>query len=283
MNLQHQLQSYLKTLYLGGFLQSLDLRLKEAQTSSLGYMEFLQLLVQDEVERREDKKLNLVSSVPPSKKKRLLKVLISLSIQNSMPNPFKILETWHEGDVIMAKAAGVELAYIPYKGGAPATLACLQGEVDVVGSGLHEHIEFIKAGKLRSLAVFTDKPITAEGITFEPVTKYLPQLKNVPFGGSIMLGVKRDTPLDVLKKIHNAYLKAAEEPRFEDTLKKKVITKTILSPFEADRMAAFNESTTSWTFKEIGIAKIDPAELGIPRLEEFDKWWPPKDYEPRLT
>jgi len=59
MNLQHQLQEQLKVLRLGGFLQSLELRLQQVQGSSLGYIEFLQLLVQDEIERREAKKLNL--------------------------------------------------------------------------------------------------------------------------------------------------------------------------------------------------------------------------------
>lgn len=59
MNLQHQLEQQLKVLHLGGFLQTLELRLKEVQSSSLGYLEFLQLLVQDEIERREAKKLNL--------------------------------------------------------------------------------------------------------------------------------------------------------------------------------------------------------------------------------
>ena len=59
MNLQHQLETQLKTLRLGGFLQTLDLRLQEAQKASVGYVEFLQLLVQDEIERREAKKLTL--------------------------------------------------------------------------------------------------------------------------------------------------------------------------------------------------------------------------------
>jgi len=59
MNLQHQLQEQLKVLRLGGFLQSLEVRLQQVQSSSLGYIEFLQLLVQDEIERREVKKLNL--------------------------------------------------------------------------------------------------------------------------------------------------------------------------------------------------------------------------------
>ena len=59
MNLQHQLEHQLKTLRLGGFLQTLDLRLQEAQKTSLGYTEFLQLLIHDEIERREAKKLTL--------------------------------------------------------------------------------------------------------------------------------------------------------------------------------------------------------------------------------
>jgi DNA replication protein DnaC len=59
MNLDHQLESQLKTLRLGGFLQTLELRVDQAQKSSLGYLEFLGLLIQDEIERREAKKLNL--------------------------------------------------------------------------------------------------------------------------------------------------------------------------------------------------------------------------------
>jgi len=59
MNLQHQLEHQLKILRLGGFLQSLELRLQQVEKASLGYVEFLQLLVQDEIERREAKKLQL--------------------------------------------------------------------------------------------------------------------------------------------------------------------------------------------------------------------------------
>ena len=59
MNLDHHLQNQLKTLRLGGVLETLDLRVQQAQKDSLGYLEFFQLLLQDEVERREGKKLNL--------------------------------------------------------------------------------------------------------------------------------------------------------------------------------------------------------------------------------
>ena len=59
MNLDHQLHNQLKTIRLGGVLETLDLRVQQAQKNNLGYLEFFQMIVQDEVERREAKKLNL--------------------------------------------------------------------------------------------------------------------------------------------------------------------------------------------------------------------------------
>jgi len=57
MNTQHQLASQLRILKLGGFLESLDVRLKQAREEELPHLEFLQRVVQDEIERREAKKL----------------------------------------------------------------------------------------------------------------------------------------------------------------------------------------------------------------------------------
>jgi DNA replication protein DnaC len=59
MNLDHHLKEQLRTLRLSGLLETLDLRLKQAKKDSLSYLEFFQLLVQDEIERREAKKLEL--------------------------------------------------------------------------------------------------------------------------------------------------------------------------------------------------------------------------------
>jgi len=53
----HHLQSKLKALKLGGMLDTLDLRLQQAQQERLGYIEFLELLLEDEVQRRANKSL----------------------------------------------------------------------------------------------------------------------------------------------------------------------------------------------------------------------------------
>ena len=57
MNLEHQLARQLKALRLGGFLETLELRSKQAKDEELSPLTFLQLMVQDELERREARKL----------------------------------------------------------------------------------------------------------------------------------------------------------------------------------------------------------------------------------
>ena len=57
MQTKHHLEEDLKRLRLPGLAMNLDLRLKEASESKLGYLDFLTLLVQDEVANREGNNL----------------------------------------------------------------------------------------------------------------------------------------------------------------------------------------------------------------------------------
>ena len=52
-----ELQTKLKTLRLGGMLQTLDLRRAQAEENRLGHIEFLALLLDDEIDRRQSKML----------------------------------------------------------------------------------------------------------------------------------------------------------------------------------------------------------------------------------
>ena len=55
--MQHQLMHQLKSLRLGGMSESLELRLKQAEDASLGYMTFLELILEDEISRRAARKM----------------------------------------------------------------------------------------------------------------------------------------------------------------------------------------------------------------------------------
>ena len=55
--IDHHLTGQLRTLKLGGFMETLELRIAQAQKDELSHMAFLALVVQDEIERRETRKL----------------------------------------------------------------------------------------------------------------------------------------------------------------------------------------------------------------------------------
>jgi putative tricarboxylic transport membrane protein len=67
---------------------------------------------------------------------------------------------------LLAKAAGVpgsKVKYVAYSGGGEAKAAILSGSVDAGVSGPSEFADQVKAGKMRTLAVSTDKPVTVGG------------------------------------------------------------------------------------------------------------------------
>ena len=55
----HQLERKLKALKLGGMMDTLELRLQEAQKGNLGYSVFLEMLLEDEHNRRSQKALSV--------------------------------------------------------------------------------------------------------------------------------------------------------------------------------------------------------------------------------
>jgi tripartite-type tricarboxylate transporter receptor subunit TctC len=193
---------------------------------------------------------------------------------------------WHELAAIIAQAAGIQLRFVPYKGGKPATLAGLQGEVDIAGGGVHEHIEFIKAGKLRCLQQTGKEDIAVPGgPTLPTVGKFLPQLRStLPVGGCYNLAVRRTVPVPIIKEIEKAFVAAVKSPGFGAMAKKRYFDIDIRVGEAADRRGAELETITTHTFNQvkdqIGKKVMSASELGLPTPDNFDKWWPPKGYKP---
>jgi DNA replication protein DnaC len=53
----HQLEAKLRSLKLRGMLDTLDLRLTQAQKDNLGFIQFLELLLEDEIQHRHNKRM----------------------------------------------------------------------------------------------------------------------------------------------------------------------------------------------------------------------------------
>ncbi len=65
--------------------------------------------------------------------------------------------TGHLAGELFNTMAGVRMTHIPYKGGAPAMQDLLGGQVQLMFDNLANSLPQVKAGKLRALAVTTDK------------------------------------------------------------------------------------------------------------------------------
>ncbi len=93
--------------------------------------------------------------------------------------------------------AGIELVHVPYKGGGPATMALLAGEVPVMfgGNSVTGHI---KAGKLRGLAV-AGKRRSATFPDLPTLSEFFPGLEVTAWIG---IFTSAGVPAPVLSRLH---------------------------------------------------------------------------------
>lgn len=193
---------------------------------------------------------------------------------------------WHELALIVSDLAGVEMKYVPYKGGKPATLAGLQGETDIAGGGLHEHIDLIRAGEFRNLCQTSPADIILDdGIVLRSIGGIIPESqKLLPIGSPYNFMMRRDLPPEVQQELADAFRLAADSEGFKELLKSRFIQQDIRVGIEADREAALQETITVDIFNrfndQIGAEVKTAAELGLPAPADFDTWWPPQGYTP---
>ena len=191
---------------------------------------------------------------------------------------------WHEAMALVASKAGFEFSNVPFDGGAPATIAAVQREVDIAGSGLHEQIQFIRSGKLRHLATFTAEPVKIDDKTeLEPVSKYVPEAAALaPFGAVYNIALRRETPQPILRTVETAIAKAVASDSLKKALSQRFIQPEFVSGAEIDKKAAQLETTRASLFKQLGLSQRSAEQLGLPEPDNFQQWWPPKDYRPAL-
>jgi tripartite-type tricarboxylate transporter receptor subunit TctC len=177
---------------------------------------------------------------------------------------------WHIKAVQFEKAAGVTFQHVPYNGSAPAIVALLSKEVDVVSCSAGEVGEYVRGGKIRPLVV-----TETEGMEFKnfgavpPATEFYPETAD-DYGSLFQwLGfmMPHDTPPDALEAFGRAFKKALDNPRTDELFTVQKMRKIGLTGVEAKQMALRMQSVASWSSQELGIAKMDPAELGIPKPE----------------
>ena len=122
--------------------------------------------------------------------------------------------TMHVPMEMLKSSAGVRVTHIPYTGAGPAVLALLGGQVDALSTGPASVLSHIRAGKLRALAHWGDKPLSS--------MPEVPSLKQagqpVQFAQWSALFVPAGTPDAVVQKLRAAAKKAAVDPQLVATI-----------------------------------------------------------------
>jgi len=152
---------------------------------------------------------------------------------------------------------------VTYDGGNPAVLAAASGEVDATTQLAVEQTEMIKAGRIRPLAVLSDKELVVKGLDpIPPITKWLPEMPVAPdyFGVFIPAGAPQEV-YDTVDRVWQEH----------------VMNSQALKDYAIERGADFSPSYGTEARERAmpvviaeacarvtrGEAVLDPAEIGI--------------------
>ena len=123
--------------------------------------------------------------------------------------------TPHLAAEMFARAAGIQLTHVPYKGGAPAISDVLGGQLPVVAVNAVEVLPHVKAGKLRVLAA-----LSAERVSTLPDSPTIAESGFPGFEASVWHAfiAPKGTPPAVIERLKAGIHKALADPEVKDRL-----------------------------------------------------------------
>ncbi len=135
----------------------------------------------------------------------------------------------HLGLELLALNAKIEVSHIPYKGGAPSLNDLLGSQLDFIVSNMPECSAYVKAGKLRALAVTSAKrhPLLPDVPTFAEAGLAGVELEN--WTGLMM---PTGTPKDIIDKAAAEAIRSVKSAEVSERVAAMGFTPTGLGPAE---------------------------------------------------
>jgi tripartite-type tricarboxylate transporter receptor subunit TctC len=120
----------------------------------------------------------------------------------------------HVAGELFKMMTGINMVHVPYRGSAPALTDLLGGQVQVMFDSMPSSIEYIRAGKLRALAVTT--ATRWEGLPDIPtVADFVPGFETSGWFG---IGVPKNTPAEIVEKLNKEINAALADPKMKARL-----------------------------------------------------------------
>jgi tripartite-type tricarboxylate transporter receptor subunit TctC len=115
---------------------------------------------------------------------------------------------------LFKKMTGVDLLHVPFRGGGPAVLALLGGQVQVFFGTVSVSIDHIRSGKLRPLGVTSDTRMDVLPHV-PPVSDFVPGYEANAWEG---VGAPKDVPAEIIDKLNKEINAALVDPNFRSRL-----------------------------------------------------------------
>jgi len=156
----------------------------------------------------------------------------------------------HMSGELFKMMTGVNLTHVPYRGSVPALTDMLSGQAHVMFDNLPASIEFIKAGRVRALAVTTVS--RSEALPELPtVGEFVPGYEASPWWG---VGAPKGTPSEIIDKLNKEINAALADSRIKTRLAE--LGASVLS----GEPAAFGKHLAEETKKWAAVVKFSGAK-----------------------
>jgi tripartite-type tricarboxylate transporter receptor subunit TctC len=157
----------------------------------------------------------------------------------------------HLSGELFKMMTGVNMVHVPYRGEAAALTDLLGGQVQVMFATMPASIEYIKAGKLRSLAVTAATRLDALP-NVPPVGDFLPGYEVSAWQG---VGAPKNTPAEIIAKLNNEINTGLADPKLKVRLAD--LGGTVIAGSPADFGKLIADESEKWG-KVIRAANIKP-------------------------
>src|SRR6516225_9334535 len=146
----------------------------------------------------------------------------------------------HISGELFKMMTGVNLVHVPYRGGGPALVDLISGQVQVLFATMSSSIEYVRAGKLRALAVTT---ATRSSVLpdIPTVAEFVPGYESSFWTG---VGAPRNTPAEIVDKLNTEINAALAEPKMKARLAEWGATALPGSPADFGKLIAVE--TEEW-------------------------------------
>jgi tripartite-type tricarboxylate transporter receptor subunit TctC len=133
----------------------------------------------------------------------------------------------------------IDMVHVPYRGGAPAMSDLIAGQVQVMFSNLPA-VEYIKAGKLRALAV-TTAVRSDELPDVATIGEFVPGYEASAWQG---VGAPKDTPADIVDRLNKEINAGLVDPKLRARIVELGAVPMPMTPVEFEKFIA--DETEKW-------------------------------------